>query len=198
MITPLINPLWMLKYIFVGTFLTVPFYVGTRGIKNKYIKYGLLLIFMYLLSKITIFYTSMLGGVLAYYIYHENIHYPIMGILCLLIFCGMTFLSFGNIDCVRAFVFVVGFSLLPKTQDFLDNKIFLWLGGISFEIYLLHSLVISSLGCNMVLSLGYTTLSVCWILAVCLCVVLCSATILKEIDMKLDAFMVKTIDNVIK
>ena len=198
MITPLINPLWMLKYIFIGTFLTLPFYIGTRTIKKRWVKYGLIMMFMFLLSKITIFYTSMLGGVLAYYIYQEKIDYPLLGALCLAAFCGMTFLSFGNIDCVRAFVFVVGFVLLPKSQTILTNKVFLWLGSISFEIYLLHSLVICSLGCNMALNMEYTLLSVCYILISCVCVVFACSVMLRKADLWLNTCMVRTIDTLLK
>lgn len=198
MITPLINPLWMLKYIFVGTFLAVPFYIGTREINNRWVKYGLILMFMFLLSKITIFYVSMLGGVLIYYLYQENAKLTFWGILCLIAFCGMTYLSFGNIDCVRAFVFVVGFTLFPRAQMILTNRLSLWLGSISFEIYLLHSLVICSLGCNIALNMEYTLLTVGVILIACISVVFACSVMLRKADLWLDTYMVRIIDKLLK
>ena len=198
MITPLINPLWMLKYFFIGTFLTIPFYIGTRTIKKRWVKYGLIMMFMLLLSKITIFYSSMLAGVLAYYIYQEKVKFSYMGLLCLVVFCGLTFLSFGNIDCVRAFLFVVGFTLLPKSQAILTNKVCLWLGSISFEIYLLHSLIICSLGCNMALTMEYTFLTVCCILIACISVLFVCAVMLRRADLWLNTYMVRIIDNFLK
>lgn len=198
MITPLINPLWMLKYIFIGTFLAVPFYIGTREIRKRWVKYGLILMFMLLLSKVTIFYTSMLAGVLTYYIYQENVKLSYMGLLCLVAFCGLTFLSFGNIDSVRAFLFVVGFTLFPKSQAILTNKVCLWLGSISFEIYLLHSLVICSLGCYMALTMENAFLSVCCILVSCIIVVFACSYMLSKADLWLNTYMVRTIDKLLK
>ena len=105
---------------------------------------------------------------------------------------------FWEYNSVRAFLFVVGFTLFPKSQAILTNKVCLWLGSISFEIYLLHSLVICSLGCYMALTMENTFQSVCCILVSCIIVVFACSYMLRKADLWLNTYMIRTIDKLLK
>ena len=71
-------------------------------------------------------------------------------------------------------------------------------GQLSFEIYLLHSLVICSLGCYMALTMVNTFLSVCFILISCIIVVFASSVMLRKADLWLNTYMIRTIDKLLR
>ncbi len=55
---------------------------------------------------------------------------------------------------VGAFMLIVGTLLVRSLQDFFSSKIMLYLGKISFAVYLIHFLLINSLGARSFLSLS--------------------------------------------
>lgn len=188
-ITPLINPLWMLQYIFLGNFIILPLIVCVNTFKMRCVKCVFLVFFMILLSKITIFYCTMLSGVLVYQLYKEYNKSWMIAFVCLSLFVSLTFSNIGNVDFWRALLFVLTFTIVPTFSIKYFNQLLLWLGKISFEIYIIHSLVICSLSCFLVLKLGHSLENIVEILLITVCVVLFVSYLLNKFNSKLNKYV---------
>lgn len=198
-ITSIINPLWMLKYIFWGTFLALPFYVGTRTLNNRVFKYGLLILYMYLMLRISIFMSTMLAGILLFYLHKEGIRAWWLSIACMLCFIVLNFVEIQYVNFLRSIIWICIFIFQPTIQKALSNKVCLWLGGVSFEVYIIHSIVISCLSCYMALQISYKTLIVSYsILIITFAIVLLFAWWLNKVDKYLDKVVMVVLNKFIK
>lgn len=151
------NAFWMLKYIFIGTFLNCVLSVISVN-KNKKILilyFCLLLIFIYLQSYLACF---VIGFILAYIENQININcsnklFCILGIILIIIGCFLggypTGVSPNNIylkfhgnyfvyHLIGSTFLIIGILLCKCIQKFFSKGIFLEFGKISFEFYLIH------------------------------------------------------------
>lgn len=151
------NAFWMLKYIFIGTFLNCVLSVISVN-KNKKILilyFCLLLIFIYLQSYLACF---VIGFILDYIENQININcsnklFCILGIILIIIGCFLggyptgaspnnIYLKFhGNYfvyHLIGSTFLIIGILLCKCIQKFFSKGIFLEFGKISFEIYLIH------------------------------------------------------------
>jgi peptidoglycan/LPS O-acetylase OafA/YrhL len=82
--------------------------------------------------------------------------YPTTGNISGTIFthAGHFIMRWGNwFHAIGAFFFILCFVLSKRLQQFFSSGVFRFLGSISFSIYLLHPLVIGSLGCFVFLKM---------------------------------------------
>lgn len=138
-------PIWMLKYIFLGTFLIVIIRIGTSGLNFK-LKLFWNIFFICVFGFISEYYLSVVFGNLLYEISANNtcnlkIKKSIKEIMAfLLLVLGIVlFMSLSmNINYVVAILLVSSVFMSDLLQKLLSLKVFVWLGTISFSLYLIH------------------------------------------------------------
>ena len=64
----LINPMWMMKYIFLGSFLVLPFFYLSILVRNNIAKYACLLFFAVAFYSTSPYYTAIFMGILLYHL----------------------------------------------------------------------------------------------------------------------------------
>ena len=153
-----VNVMWMLKYVFLTPFVVVILGIALRGIRPV-AKVVLLLLCLLVSYKHDIWLTTIFMGYIFSQIYDREIQHPIehRKALCLLLTLGMIALyllastraSNDRNIIIKAICFVSVIMMWKPIQRVFSIKPLLWLGNISFEIYLLHLVVIYILSCRM-------------------------------------------------
>ncbi|WP_158534772.1 acyltransferase family protein [Romboutsia maritimum] len=164
--------LWMMSILFYGSFLTIFITMLWSNIKNRHIIYLILGIIFFKLNKI--YYISFILGIVLSDLdtNHKNIINKITGnlycmfMIILGIYLGCyptgitptnTFYSWLNIGeqsyliyhILGAFMVVLGVICCKKIQIILSKTIFQYLGKLSFSIFLVHIIILSSFSCNI-------------------------------------------------
>ena len=162
-----IGVLWMMGYIFATPFVVVIMNILFVGVPDKF-KFIILSFCGLLAFILDPWFSAILAGYgIARYLQIENVspskmnplkHLLILGALILL-YVGVHYSSISDsgiatLKGVIVILFVINSSSCKKLFSIRPVK---WLGGISFEIYLLHLLIIYSLGCWLYLSVPYVT-----------------------------------------
>ena len=141
-----LSPLWMLKYIFLGTFLIIIIRIGTSGLSFK-LKLFWNLFFIIIFGFISEYYISVLMGNFLYEISFLNkscnsrIQKSIKEVIAfLLLVVGIVLFVYIDkiINFFIAFLLVSSVFISDVMQRFLSRNVFLWLGTISFSLYLIH------------------------------------------------------------
>ena len=146
----LITPLWMMHFIFFGTFLIIPICVCANTINKKYRYYFLLIISIIILKYNVYYFSSSVGVLIYFYIKDEYSHSYIskmLGIFSLVILCLSLFMNTSYIHIVRAFAIILLVINLPLFQYLLSLPTLLNLNKIGYQIYLVHAPIICSWSC---------------------------------------------------
>lgn len=145
-------PLWMINYIFFGTFLTL---LVSVVIKDILIKKKILILFIlaFYLYNISVYYSCIVLGYILYCIHSQNIinggkisiYINLLSFLgfILLPLCIHTPLS----NSVSAFLFLCIVIRNIKIQQLLSGNCTVFLGKISYQLYLIHWPVLCSVSC---------------------------------------------------
>jgi peptidoglycan/LPS O-acetylase OafA/YrhL len=146
----LITPLWMMHFIFFGTFLIIPICVCANTINKKY-RYYFLLIISIIILKYNVYYFSSSVGVLIYFYIKDEYSYShiskVLGIFSLVILCLSLFMDTSYIHIIRAFAIILLVINLPFFQYLLSLPTLLNLNKIGYQIYLVHAPIICSWSC---------------------------------------------------
>lgn len=138
-----LNPAWMLRYIFYGTFVVIILKIGVwrQGILGKLIIY---LLFAVLLSAISIHYFAVVTGAALTEINHAK--YAIGGRKDIIFAIFFLSLAISLYKCVKtemtpmivATIILFGSIFSKCFQLFFSSKPMSWLGGVSLGMYLIH------------------------------------------------------------
>lgn len=151
---------WMLLFVFLGSFLTIILYLGTERLKE--LKLYLVCFFFFLLSFfIDCYYACIVFGFFLFKYSRgrklNNMSVTITSLLCYIIL----FYCFHNeiinydqeiVKSILALFFMTAVIHSDYLKKFFESKIFLWLGKISFSLYLLHWLLIDTISCYIFLN----------------------------------------------
>lgn len=118
----LINPMWMMKYIFLGSFLVLPFFYLSLLLRKNIVKYACLLFFAVAFYSTSPYYTAIFIGILLYHLKDKLMSIGNMFSMCLLIILAIlhaydnykTQFIGGGIDDMYSF----GFSNTEKSIQF--------------------------------------------------------------------------------
>jgi len=138
-------PLWMMKYIFLGTYLAILLRLGIGGMSRKY-QIVTLAFTLCLFAIGDIFYLGIMLGILFSYFYKvfpSNSKTKWGGGLLLLLFLMMRWqfpfsVSTEMRNFMMATILLFAIYLLPVLQRILEMRLFQYLGKISFSIYIFH------------------------------------------------------------
>ncbi len=162
-----VSPLWCMHIIFIGSYLTYAVLLFLGTLSQRCIWYALLLALSYYAP----FYFAFIFGIMAADIFlrykEKNLPYIsalmfILGFLCaffgeLLVYNVHAKLLVQNFG---VFLLLLGLSFTKKLQNFFAHPFFLWCGRRSFELILMHFLLMFTLSAWMFLELqamlGYT------------------------------------------
>lgn len=167
---PLNSPLWMLKHIFVGTFLIVVLHIGTSNLRI-WKKLSMLLFAIVLTTPESVYLSCIIMGMVLFILQQQYPHVSFRGIhivaLILLIFSLYTgsycLRVNGEISFLTSAMLLLGASSLvaailisPLLQIVFSTKPLCFLGKMSFEFYLFHWPIVCSLSCFLWLSFTCT------------------------------------------
>ncbi len=148
--TPLIAPVWMLTYVFWGTFLVVCLQIASNNLKNKKIAILYLLFIIICLSKYSSYYISVILGALLARFYdaiiskNGQIKIYVLSVICFV--AGLICYAMHFHPSLSTGLMVLFFILNPWIQNVMSKKIVLFLGDISLWVYLIHWPIICSIG----------------------------------------------------
>lgn len=148
----LINPLWMMKYIFFGTFLTIPLFFTVRRIKKSYLKFIYLAFFAIVLYSISPYYSATILGIILYQFHLIKTNNST--IVSLMLFLIVLLLHVYDIDTtkyLRGVLLVFSVEYCMPIQRLLKSRLLLKLNEISYQLYLVHATVLASVCCYVYL-----------------------------------------------
>lgn len=156
---------WMIKYIFLGSYLA---YILAICGKNKKREIFIFYLFsLWLFFRMDRYYCLIVLGVLvAHFICYEKKKLPSwFGYVCVLFglvlggypsgvlpsngYLLIAKTDYINIHIVGAFLFIIGILYAKGVQAVLSQKVFVWLGSISFAVYLIHIPILFSISCKV-------------------------------------------------
>lgn len=150
------NIMWMMKYIFIGSLFAICLGVGLKELKIcKRLLY--ICLFTILSYFVDFYYCAVFAGCLL----HEALYrmpkrttmIRMTKILCVIamgaaLFFGEYLYSsdiVGKKNLFESFTIIASIIAFPKIQECLSTPVFLWFGKVSFEIFLVHLLIIYSI-----------------------------------------------------
>lgn len=155
-----LNVLWMLNYIFWGTFICIILAIATTNMpRNKQIFFLLAALFVTYIYD-TLYASVVLGFILSKSMCNYSLSTwarSILNILGILILCCIELVEipFNMNFILSAITFFLVFNLLILRKLFSCSFLVL-MGKISFEIYLIHLAVIESFTCLFALKTGFS------------------------------------------
>lgn len=154
----LITPLWMMHYIFFGTFLIIPICICASAISKKLCKYGFLLLMSVIMLKYDVYYFSVVLGVILFVYMQDGCHRfgggKYLSVIALFILVIALCFEMKFIHIIRAITLVTLIVHSPWLQRLLSTKPLQKLNGISYQIYLVHAPIICSWSCFFFITFG--------------------------------------------
>ena len=155
------SPLWMMKYIFEGTFIIIILHLGVIGIQPLK-KYMIFIVSMILSVMESIYLTNIICGMMIYHLWNDHNRnfvcirmswvYTII-LLCLSLYIAVYYRRDGinGISLMNQLFLLTGSASLIIAvfmsgiiQKILSSRLFLFIGDISFELYLVHWIFLCS------------------------------------------------------
>ena len=139
----LITPLWMMHFIFFGTFLIIPICICANSLRNKKYKYSFLLIMSIIILKYNIFYFSASVGILIHFYikdgYNNSSFSNFLVIFSSIAICISLFLEMEYVHIIRASL-IVFLVISSSIAQYLFSLSFLqYINKIGYQIYLVHA-----------------------------------------------------------
>ena len=146
------SPLWMMKYVFLGTYIAILLRLGVSTISSTY-RFLIILFTSLVLSIFDVFFMGIMLGICFSYLYHEsNFVYQSKWIGGALFIFFLTLrwsfpigISVESKNFFTASICLVSIYLLPTLQNILQHPVFQYLGKISFSIFIFHWPILGSL-----------------------------------------------------
>ena len=141
----LINPLWMMKYIFLGSFLVLPFFTLFSKIKDKRCFVGCLLFFFVIFYSLSPYYAAVLLGVGLYFTkdFLKRLGNG-LALVALALLIGLHAYDFEKTQFVGGALFITMSLSSPILRHMFKSKLFLFLNKQSYQLYLVHASVLAS------------------------------------------------------
>lgn len=145
-------PLWMMKYVFLGTYVAVLLRLGIDVITPQWQVVALL--FVLLLFGIgDIFFMGVVLGILLSYLnvaFKKQVKSHIGGAMLLVLFLCLRWnfplnVSVELSNFIMATIFLFAIYLLPLLQKILETDLFQFLGRVSFSVFIFHWPILGSL-----------------------------------------------------
>lgn len=146
----LINPLWMMKYIFLGSFIVLPVLVVAKNITNISFRIVYLLMAFILSYSVSPYYSAVIIGVILFFTTHSLANCRTK---CRMLIFGISLMSVlllhwlvpYNTKYIRAVFLILMISMSSHLKSFLSKAPWLFLNRISYQLYLVHASVLASL-----------------------------------------------------
>lgn len=154
-------PLWMMKYVFLGTYIAVLIRLGIDFITSKLQVVALM--FVLLLFGIgDIFFMGVVLGILLSYLnvaFKRQVKSHIGGVILLVLFLYLRWRFPFNVSVelsnfIMATIFLFAIYQLPLLQRILETKIFQFFGRISFSVFIFHWPILGSLTSSLYLKVS--------------------------------------------
>ena len=155
-----VNVMWMLKYVFLTPFVIVMLEIALKGIRIV-AKAFILLLCLAVSYKYDIWFTTIFMGYIFSQIIENIKHWTIPNKKIVHWILTVGFVGLYVLTCMKAFndrnniikaLCIISLVMMWKPfQHILSIKPLLWLGDISFEIYLLHLEIIYIFSCRLYL-----------------------------------------------
>lgn len=154
--------LWMLRPMFIGQLLLFfYYYVDYKNYKLNAVMKFLILLFSFVWSYPC--FAVICGGMYRKHSIWFSAKISSVTAVCILLFVGITghlrlynYLPViagvdipKNMQVIFAMLTIVSINQIKKIQKVLEKKILLFLGRLSFQIYLLHTLIIAAISCRL-------------------------------------------------
>lgn len=190
-------PMWMLKAIFEGTFLVIVLFIAQNSLRPSR-RFFVLLFAMVLTSIESIYLTDVILGMLLFNLWNsyrnDTDRFPWVIKICFLasfligIMIGNHFSRVGGhvsffssvLLSVGSFLIILSVLFSRVLQHLLSAKLFRILGNISFEMYMLHWVVICSLSCGLYLHSTQSEMAVWGIFIITIVAVLILSFVMKK------------------
>lgn len=152
----LINPLWMMKYIFLGSFIAMPCYYLIHNLKSERGKLLYLCCAGILAYSISSYYTAIFVGV-GLYVFKDRIFSYRQVFLCPILLLVIILLHAYNpatTKFTRAILVVLLVSSGTLTKQLLSSSLALRINKMSYQLYLVHASVLASFCSWFCLNMG--------------------------------------------
>lgn len=189
----LISPLWMMRYIFLGTFICIPLLFIVKYLSNVWCKAFLFAIFTILFYSISSYYSAVIIGVVFFAIHgKENRYSWLISLLCMILMLFMEIFHIETSKLIRSVLILVLIEYGSFLKTILNKKVFQNLNKISYQLFLVHTSILCS-----ICSYCFITFKVSWALWGILILFLVSSITFAYIFTKVDSWYMRKIDNAI-
>ena len=121
----LIAPLWMMKYIFLGTFICIPLFFVVKNLNNVWYKAFFLAIFAILFFSISPYYFSVIIGVILFAIHGKRIQYSwSISLFCMILLLLEEIFHIETSKLIRSVLILAIIEYGNVFQSILNKKIF--------------------------------------------------------------------------
>ena len=185
-----INPLWMMKYIFWGTFIVIPLFCVAKRMNRALLQALFLLAMGILFYSESIFFASSIVGVL-FYFFHN---YGEKKQRFLFLFSLISLISLEILPETETYLIMLlkGISVIMivrygfTLQACLSSPPFLWLSKISYQLYLVHTIIIASFSSYLYLYLEHNYVNYLLLFFVSVLLIMLFALLFTKLDLLVD------------
>lgn len=185
-----INPLWMMKYIFLGTFIVIPLFCVAKRMNSALFKALFLFAMGILFYSESIFLASTIVGVLLYF-YHNYGEKNRLFLFCVSLI-GLISIEIISANETYLIMLLKGISVIMivrygfSLQACLSRPIFLWLSRISYQLYLVHTIIIASFSSYLYLSIEHNYVNYLFLFLVSVLFIVLFAVLFTRLDLLVD------------
>lgn len=195
----LINPMWMMKYIFLGSFLVLPFFYLSMSVQNKIVRYACLLFFAVAFYSTSPYYTAIFMGILLFHLKDALMRMGNMfSILLLVLLIALHAYDLYKTQFIGGALLICVVLTSPIQRNLFSSKLFVRLNKLSYQLYLVHASVLASF-CSwfyMNISKSYTMLACNLLLFFVLTFAISYA--FTNFDVRVSSFMEKVYKKILK
>lgn len=197
------SPLWMMKYVFFGTYIALIIRLAIDDMCNK--KQLVILLFCSIIIALwDIFYMGIMIGLVLAFLYEKDLYKEtkLGGVFFLLLFFFLRYkfplpISVEAKNFFSALILILAVAMLPMLQKLLETRIAQYLGKISFSMFVWHWPILCSLTSFLCLKTQYQPLEIAFAVQfgiTTIAVVLVSHLSRKYLESKFSAKLIQIID----